>query len=745
MRYRRPALLTVWLILSAAAWGVIPQFWENFSQADLLKGRFDRVSLSPDGKIYSAPAYDLVYDTGQSYVFSMVRDRAGNLFIGTGDEGKVFKVDPQGKGSLYFQAKELNVFAMALDASDALYVGTSPDGKVYKVTGPNQATDFCDPESKYIWSLIFDDAGSLNVATGASGIIYKVDKSGAKSTFYTCGDNHVVCLARGSSNNLLAGTSPAGLILEITPAGKGFALMDAPLEEIRSLTMDRFGAVYAIATSARGAEVAPPPKPLAASAAGAAVSSGTITIEAVQGIAEKAKETKAVTAPGGEKESAGAKSAVYAITKEGSIETVYSSSEQTVFDAVVRGDSSLMIATGPKGRLLSIDAAKQVTVVSDTPEEDLTRLLVDGDAVYVSSSNQGKVYKLRPQRAQSGTYESSALDAKTVASWGKISWRIANPSGATVELSTRTGNTDKADSSWSDWSPAYGSPGQQITSPRARYLQWRATFKNSSGAASGPMADTLEQVQVAYLQQNLRPQVTSIEVLPYGIELQKQPSLAAGGLTLYTSSTGLDGRSLNAPRERGKEKQPMPPRQVLQLGAQSFTWKATDDNDDSLEYALYFRGDGESDWKLLEKKLIDTFYTLNAAALPDGIYRLKVVASDAPGNPYDKYLIGELVSDPFVIANATPQVEITGNGMSGRRVEAQFRARVLTGRIATAEFSIDGGEWFLVFPVDGIADSVQEEYRIATSELSTGEHLIGIRASDGDGNTGTARLVVKIP
>jgi hypothetical protein len=745
MRYRKPVLLTVLIILSVAAWGVTPQFWENFTQADLLKGRFDRVSLSPDGKIYPAPAYDLVYDTGQSYVFSMVRDKTGNLYIGTGDEGKVFKVDPQGKGSLYFQAKELNVFAMALDASDTLYVGTSPDGKVYKVTGPGQATDFCNPESKYIWSLIFDDAGSLYVATGASGVIYKVDKSGAKSTFYTCGDNHVVCLAKGSNNSLLAGTSPAGLIMEITPSGKGFALMDAPLEEIRSLTMDRFGTVYAIAASARGMDMMPVPKPSAVSAAGTTASSATVTIESVLGIAEKAKETKVVTAPGGEKESAGAKSAVYAITKDGSIETVYSSNEQTVFDAMVRGDSSLMVATGPKGRLFSIDAAKQVTVVSDTPEEDLTRLLADGDAVYISSSNQGKVYKLRTQRAQAGTYESSALDAKTVASWGKISWRIANPSGATVELSTRTGNTDKADSSWSDWSPAYSGPGQQVTSPRARYLQWRAAFKNSPGAASGAAADMLEQVQVAYLQQNLRPQVTSIEMLPYGIELQKQPSLAAGGLTLYTPSTGPDGRSLNAPRERGRERQPMPPRQVLQPGAQSFTWKATDDNDDSLEYALYFRGEGESDWKVLEKKLTDSFYTLNAAALPDGIYRLKVVASDAPANPYDKYLIGELVSDPFVVANATPQVEFTGNRTSGKRVEAQFRARVLTGRIATAEFSVDGGEWFLVFPVDGIADSIQEEYRIATSELSTGEHLIGIRASDGDGNTGTARLVVKIP
>jgi hypothetical protein len=219
--------------------------------------------------------------------------------------------------------------------------------------------------------------------------------------------------------------------------------------------------------------------------------------------------------------------------------------------------------------------------------------------------------------------------------------------------------------------------------------------------------------------------------------------LAAGILTcihLRPARTGV----AELPRERGRESNHSSP-QALQPGAQSFAWKATDDNEDSLEYSLYFRGDGEADWKLLENELTDTFYTLNAASLPDGVYRLKVVASDAPSNPYDKFLIGELISNPFVIANASPQVEITGSKVTGKKVEVQFRARVLTGRVASAEFSIDGGEWHLVFPVDGIADSTQEEYGISSPELSAGEHMIGVRASDGDGNTGTTKLLVKVP
>ena len=94
--------------------------------------------------------------------------------------------------------------------------------------------------------------------------------------------------------------------------------------------------------------------------------------------------------------------------------------------------------------------------------------------------------------------------------------------------------------------------------------------------------------------------------------------------------------------------------------------------------------------------------------------------------------------------SSTPQIEILNHKVNGRKVEVQFRARVGTGRIASAEFSIDGGEWFLVFPSDGIADSAQEEFQVTTPELPIGEHALGLRAGDVVGNTGTAKLIVQI-
>jgi hypothetical protein len=83
--------------------------------------------------------------------------------------------------------------------------------------------------------------------------------------------------------------------------------------------------------------------------------------------------------------------------------------------------------------------------------------------------------------------------------------------------------------------------------------------------------------------------------------------------------------------------------------------------------------------------------------------------------------------------------------VQGKRAEIQFRARVLAGRIDSGEFAIDGGEWFLLSPVDGICDSQQEDFQFTTPDLAPGEHVIGLRGSDGGGNAGTSKAVVKIP
>ena len=99
-----------------------------------------------------------------------------------------------------------------------------------------------------------------------------------------------------------------------------------------------------------------------------------------------------------------------------------------------------------------------------------------------ATSNPGKVLRLSPARADRGTYTSDVRDAQTVATWGAIRWQAPAPPGTRVEISTRSGNTRTPDETWSDWSAGVRrSPeGSPITSPRARYLQWRAVLTGSA-------------------------------------------------------------------------------------------------------------------------------------------------------------------------------------------------------------------------------------------------------------------------
>ncbi len=62
-------------------------------------------------------------------------------------------------------------------------------------------------------------------------------------------------------------------------------------------------------------------------------------------------------------------------------------------------------------------------------------------------------------------------------------------------------------------------------------------------------------------------------------------------------------------------------------------WTASDENGDPLLYTLQIRGEHESAWKLLRDKLVERHYTFDSTAYADGEYRVRVIATDQPGNP----------------------------------------------------------------------------------------------------------------
>lgn len=728
-----------------------PQFWELATQDEFLKGRLQGVSLTTDGKLVPAPRYEALFDSEQTYLFSLTSDGKGNLYAGSGHDGKVFKIGPDKKGTLFFKAKELDIFALAVDAQNNLYVGTSPDGKVYKVAPDGTGKEFFDPKEKYIWAMAFGRDGSLYLATGSRGILYKVNKSGEGTRFFESDATHLVSLTADLAGNLIAGSSPNGYVYQIAPDGKAFVLYDSGLNEIRSLAVDRIGNVVGVALSESSSSALESSGPTKGGIMpGAKGSKGMRGDELGEVLSvSSSSSSKSDSAPPGSPlpaELIGVKSYIFQIAKDATITRLWASKEDVVYSVLTRDDGNVLAGTATKGRILSISPARRATILVESPEEQVTAMYLRDNALYAATSNLGKVFQLRPERTQEGFYESEVKDTRMISSWGVISWKVDGARGQTVELYTRSGNTRKPNKTWSDWAGPYKvSEGDAVKSPRARYIQWKALFKGGAGSAKLISEENaLERVSIAYLQQNVAPRVTSINVMAPGTALQKMPALVpslntVGGPGNNLPSVGGAGAAgVNRPRIK------TPPQPRPQPGARSITWRADDENEDELSYQLFFRADGTDAWKLLEKDLTDDFFTLDSTTLPDGIYQVKVVASDAPSNAYGKALTGEMVSRPFVIDNTPPVIELGPATANGRRAEIGFTVRDTTSKILTAEFSIDGSEWRQVFPKDGIADSKIESYQLSVDNLTPGDHTIALKATDAMGNAGANKATVKV-
>lgn len=718
------------LMLSASASG--PVFWRVNTRAEVEKGDAQGVSIADNGTVTLAPALAEVFDTKQAYIWSTAADGGGNIYLGTGHEGRVFKVDASGKGSLLYQTSELDVMALAVDKAGNVYAGTSPDGKIYRITPSGEAKVFFEPKAKYIWSLAFDPQGRLLVGTGDKGIIYRVNADGTGAALVNTTQTNITALVVDGAGNIIAGTDPGGLVLRISPderAGKAFTLFDSSQREIRDLAIGRNGEIYVLALADSASSGAANTTPTSGASAPTQIGGDegvTITISDVQVL--DAGTTTSSTTSSTSSTSGQTKSALYKLDANGASDTLWDSKEAVGFAIALDSAGRAVIGTGQKGRIYSVAAGQKPMLLAQSSEAQTSRFVRtggQGGQLYVASSNLGKLFKVGSEasreRGASGIYTSSVRDAGTTSTWGRVSW----VGDGSIEVQTRSGNTVKPDSTWSDWSPAItNAEGETIKSPASRFIQWRATLKRTT------VQPSLRELTVSYLPRNLAPKITAINILPAGVALQALPQPQVEGAAELASADGSAPTSVT-----------IPPRKVFQRGAISLQWTAEDRNSDTVEYAVFYRAANSSQYYPLKTELRDNYFTIDANALPDGRYVFKVVASDSPSNPANLALTDDQETEPVDIDNTPPTVTADAPRISGNNAEVAFRASDATSIIKRAEYQLDGGPWNPVFPVDGIADSKREEFRVTVQLPDAHPHVIAFRAFDANSNVGSGQVV----
>jgi len=726
------ALVAVACASLAAA---LPTFWTVSTQTDFLKGDVEDLSIDSDGRVFLGPSTSLLAETAAPFLWTMVSGTDGTLWTGTGNEGKVLKVGKDGKVATFFDATELEVHAIAAASDNGLYVATSPDGKIYHVSAAGAAKPFFDPDDKYIWALAVDRSGNLFAATGDKGVIYRITPEGQSTRFYKTSATNVVSLAFTKAGELIAGTESPGRVFRIDASGKAFVLLDSPFKEIHALRVADDGTLYAAAVSGTpsGGEDRSMERP-STEPGRPPVPTVSTEITAISVIDSPAPQTPTPIVSGTSRRSN--KGAVYRIRPNGLWDTFWETGEDSPYDLLVEPEGSLLVGTGPEGKIFRVSGdPARATLLSRATARQVTALLREPSGRIVgATSNPGKVFALSAGAATRGSYESAVRDAGTVASWGVIRWRLATRSGQ-VQLFTRSGNTATPDETWSAWSKPYTSPdGEQIASPNARYLQWRAVL--SADNAPSPV---LTSVTAAYLPRNLRPEVASITVHPAGTVFQRPFSSGDMEIAGFEDNTS-DGRPpAQVQPGPGAPLPPPPPlgRRTYQKGLQTIVWKAEDANGDRLQCDVSYRREGETAWKVLKRGIWDPIFVWDTTSVPDGTYLVRITASDAPSNAPATALAGEMESASFDIDNTPPRIEMQPVARSGARSTITFTVRDEQSPVQRVEYSLDASRWRVVYPKDGIPDSRREEFEVMVGDSEVGRNVI-IRALDAMNNVATA-------
>lgn len=709
------------------------RLWSQSKFEELERGKPNGVAITSDGHLLAGPSNTLIATTPSTYVWSVAADKAGNAYLATGSPATVLRVSPDGKTTTVFSSKDLSVQVVRVGPDGAIYAATLPSGKVYKLDpqasnlNEENATVVFDPavtaeKPKYVWDLAFDAEGRLYVAAGGPAGIYRIDpkvSSGKPELFFKSDEQHIRALAFDAEGNLIAGSDGTGLVYRIDKNGKGYVIFDASKREITSVAVGANGAIYAAAVGEKGRETLPP-LPVTGNA--------TVTIKIVQPGSVGAFNANTLIPDGSE---------IDEIAPNGAPRKLWADHDDIVY-ALRWTPQGLLAATGNRGRIYRIAEDGSYADIAHLEASQVTGFADSERGTYLSTANTGKVYLLSHGDAAEGTYLSDVFDAGVFSQWGRAEIDTGVGSGS-FDLYARAGNIENPERAWSDWkkvTPNVGALGLDS----ARFVQWKAVLRPGADIAS---------VGIDYLPVNVAPVVDEVVVEP-GARVNSNPSEAAQAQQVAINFPAPQNPAvISFTQEPGRE----PLVGLRDKSAVTVRWLAHDDNGDMLNFAVYYRGENERNWQLLKKNIRQTYLSFDAGLLPDGPYRLKVVASDAPSHNPGEGLTGERVSDRFVIDTTPPVV----NGMAAHLVDGKIHVELTatdaTTPISHAEYSVDAGPWQYIAPVGNISDSLTEKFSFdaplralqpdVPAPVDASEHVITVRVFDRAGNAVAVKSVVR--
>jgi len=242
---------------------------------------------------------------GTKYIWDLVLDKAGNLYVATGDHGEIYKVTPKGERSVFFKSDDTHIRVLALDAQENVIAGTDGSGLVYRISPSGEGFVLYSAPKKEITALALDRAGNIYAAGvgekragaatspvgpsamismganapstgpqtpgmtltmtpntppvgpfpfpggGASGgsDVYRIAPDGSPSRIWTSHEDIVYALAFDSHDKLLAGTGNRGHVFAIEAQDEFSDLLKAPASQVTGFAKAPGGGLYAASSN----------------------------------------------------------------------------------------------------------------------------------------------------------------------------------------------------------------------------------------------------------------------------------------------------------------------------------------------------------------------------------------------------------------------------------------------------------------------------------------------------------------
>lgn len=702
--------------------------WKQTSQADFLRGTFKNTTATTGDLLTLAGSLNLLCDTSEAYVWCIKSDGKGNVYLGTGNNGIIYKAGPDGKTSVLYDSPELEIQSLALDKAGNVYAGTAPNGIIYKVAPDGKATKLFDADEKYITALAMDSKGDLYAATGDKCKVYKITPDGKASTVLDSSEYHALALAVDKDDNVYVGTGLNGIIYKLTQDGHATVLYDADEESVTALAVDAQGALYA----------------------------GTAS-----------------------------KGVIYKIAPGAAPKVLYDKADKGVLGLATDGDGSVY-AVGA-ANVYKITSDEKVCTLGNDKDLQFLSIAVGDGRLYAGTGNIGSIYSSEIGNTTGGTYESAVHDCTLPSKWGVIEWTADVPAGASILLQTRTGSVAEPDSSWSPWSAPYMASGTIIQSPPGRYIQYMATMKCDEPTTSPKLRD----VNIVYMPQNQAPKVT-LSAPKGGEKWAGKQTIRWSGTdpdkdtldykVYYSDDNGASWKqiadkvqkpapapakkddkqpeaSADKPKDAQADDEAGDPEQMLAEMAAELDKHPEipqEVRDKILAEAPVGASYTPASSKTSDTPAADekpstngtklTSIAWDTAKVKDGVYLLKVVGSDGLSNAVGA-LTGEAITEPIIVCNKKPKVvgfKKTVTVQADKSVKFDgFAQQDLIG-IAGVQYRIGTGDWASAAANDGIFDSGFEAFTVTTQPLDKGEYTVELKAIDQAGNSTTTKLKVKV-